>query len=669
MRYLRTLCLVTTTCAWACGPVNQDADGLAVDLSSISAQQGQAILGLLNRVETTFEHLDDDARLDRRAAANLIAHRQGRDGLDATSDDDLFDDLEEVDAVPYVGTKALQRLIIYADNLGLVGAPVAGDRDALILAVVNDTAVTFEILDDVVGLDVRAARAIHFHRLGDDGLANTSDDQRFADLASLDALPYVGQSALERLFVFAQNNGYGPAPVASTAVVFSPQPYANSHNSRVAGLVDSAVETIDIAIYSFSDESIFDALEQATARGVNVRFIFETANSDRRKNEEDLARSRSARLERMGIDVRYVNKIMHHKLMIVDGPRDDLAHASRAQLVSGSGNWSYGAATRYDENTLFLSGAPELALRFQGEFNHLWSNSRDFIFGDAKPYVLAAARIDAAVIEDGPDAHAYFTSDNFTVSGTTFRVSTGSNRISDAMVAAIQAADTSIHIASGHLRSRPIAEALIAKATANPSLDVRIYLDGQEYVSAYYNGVQTQNRQDCVQDAGTSAAQLRRCLDRGFLYGYTLQGAGIDVRYKYYSYRWHYTYAVQMHHKYMIIDGDELWTGSYNLSDNAEHNTFENMIVLRGERFAATVAEYASNFDAMWMTERDASTYNDLLSEVATASGIPLVFAPMALTWSEVTDLKAAIRSNCRQINSEPFRTRPEAHRFCPRIE
>lgn len=666
MRNLRALSLITTTCFLACGPID-DAD-LAVDLNSISAREGQAILDLLNTVETTFEHLDDDAKLDRRAAANLIAHRQGPDGLDATSDDDRFDDLEEVDAVPYVGAKALEQLIIYAQSLGFTGAP-KGDRETLILAVANDPAVTLEILDKAVRLDVRAARGIHFHRLGSDGLLNTADDQRFRDLASLDAVPYVGARALERLFVFAQNNGYGPETEASVAVVFSPQPYANSHNTRVAGLIDGAAQTIDIAMYSFSDESIFDALEGATARGVNVRFIYETANADRRKSEEDLARSRSARLERMGIDVRYVNKIMHHKLMIVDGPRDDLGHASRAQLVSGSGNWSYGAATRYDENTLFLSGAPELALRFQGEFDHLWSYSRDFIFGDAKPHVLSTVQIDEAAIEDGPDAHAYFTSDNFTVSGTTFRISTGLNRISDAMIAAIQAADTSIHIASGHLRSRPIAEALIAKAIAEPGVDVRVYLDGQEYISAGYNDVQTQEREDCVQAAGTSAAQVRRCLDRGFLYGYALEQAGIEVRYKYYSYRWHYTYAVQMHHKYMVVDGDELWTGSYNLSDNAEHNTFENMVVLRGERFAGTVAEYTANFESMWISERDASTYADLLSEVATASSIPLVFSPMALTWSEVTDLKAAIRSNCGQINSEPFRTRPEANRFCPRIQ
>ena len=53
----------------------------------------------------------------------------------------------------------------------------------------------------------------------------------------------------------------------------------------------------------------------------------------------------------------------------------------------------------------------------------------------------------------------------------------------------------------------------------------------------------------------------------------------------------------QMHHKYMVIDGDELWTGSFNLSDNAEHNTMENMLDFRGPGLAPTSsAAYEGNF-------------------------------------------------------------------------
>ena len=54
--------------------------------------------------------------------------------------------------------------------------------------------------------------------------------------------------------------------------------------------------------------------------------------------------------------------------MIVDGPRDDLAAADTAWVTSGSANWSSGAATRYDENTLVIfDEAHELAEHVVGD--------------------------------------------------------------------------------------------------------------------------------------------------------------------------------------------------------------------------------------------------------------------------------------------------------------
>jgi len=39
----------------------------------------------------------------------------------------------------------------------------------------------------------------------------------------------------------------------------------------------------------------------------------------------------------------------------------------------------------------------------------------------------------------------------------------------------------------------------------------------------------------------------------------------------------------------------------------------------------------------------------------------------MALTWSEVTDLKNALYLNCKVINSTDYRTNAPAHQSCPR--
>src|SRR5690606_25504566 len=118
---------------------------------------------------------------------------------------------------------------------------------------------------------------------------------------------------------------------------------------------------------------------------------------------------------------------MHHKFVIIDGPRTSLDAAETATVITGSGNWSFGAATKYDENTLFLEGEPEVTLRMQREFNHLWDHSRDFVF-DASLGMPPAIAIAEEDIADGPASHAFFTSDNFSVSGDTFSI-TGSDTV------------------------------------------------------------------------------------------------------------------------------------------------------------------------------------------------------------------------------------------------
>lgn len=547
------------------------------------------------------------------------------------------------------------------------GATEPGSPEALaVLALVNDPLVTFEELDIDAALNARAARNIIDHRNGPDGLVESADDDPFDTLQELDDVPYVGPVALATLIEYAIAQGYLEGlEQRSVDVVFSPQPYDQSHTARVAALIDAAQHSIDIAMYSYSDARIADALEAAVDRGVKVRFVFETANEDRKQTGSALEATKSARLEKLGINVRYVNKIMHHKFMILDGPRDVIDRADTCTIVSGSGNWSYGAAAIYDENTLFVTGYRELALRLQSEFNLMWEHSRDFVWDATLPYELSTLALQDSDIQDDPTTDAHFTSDNFSVSSTTFR-KTGENNVSDQWVAAIDSAEQSIRIASGHLRSRPIAEALMAKIAAHPEMDIRIYLDDQEYISDWYHAEQLSEYDACLAEAETEA-QIRNCTDKGFYFGYEVGQAGGGVRYKYYAYRWHYSYAEQMHHKYMIIDGDELWTGSYNLSDNAEHNTFENVLVFRGPEFAPLVASYADNFERLWNTGRSEGLLADLSAEISTADVIPIVFDPMALTWQEVTDLKELIRDNCDDINSDPFRDEPENHRVCYR--
>ncbi len=533
-----------------------------------------------------------------------------------------------------------------------------------VLVYVNDLDNTQDVMKSD-GIYTRAAKNILAHRNGPDGLAGTDDDDYFDTFEELDDVYYVGPKTMQRLVDACK---YRCWAVPSAEVIFSPQAYDNSHLSKAAELIDHAQQSVDVAMYSFRDYNILDSLGRAVQRGVRVRFIFESANEDRKDPEGSF----SAKLEDRGVDVRYINKIMHHKFAIIDGPVDSLDQAYTSTLITGSGNWSNSAATRYDENTVVISGDGELLLRFQKEFNHVWENSRDFVWDTSLQQSFSKPIFDRYIVDD-PWVDAVFTSANFKTYdsaryGPTFSVIRGSNKVADTLVKLIGQAQESIHIASGHLRSRPVAEALLAKWEENPQMDIRVYLDNQEYISEWYNTNQEMELMDCLNDAGDSEAKIQDCYDNGYHFSYPVYEAGIPVRFKTYCYRWHYSYAVQMHHKYLIFDGKTLASGSYNLSDNAEHNTIENMVIYHADRFPDLLNAYEQNFESIWTTGETDHLYENLMDEIENGSGpVPIVFDSMALTWPQVTELKQAIRDACPDVNSDDYRRNPQDHRTCYR--
>ena len=536
------------------------------------------------------------------------------------------------------------------------------------VALVNGDDVTLALLQSH-GIHTRAAKNILAARAGADGVIGTGDDRKFATPEELDDVFFVGPTAWKQMVAVVTDSCIAPSDL-TVDVIFSPQAKEDSHLARVADLIGSAKSSIDIAMYSFSDSAISEALAGAVARGLSVRMVFESAKTDRL----DPDGSKSAKLEALGVDVRYINKIMHHKYAIIDGPRERVADAASGWLVTGSANWSNSAATRYDENTVFIRGHEESLLRFQAQFNLMWNNSRDFAHTELFEWFASMNVTDEVIATaDDVDFDSVMTSDNFEVKdssfGATFSAVSGRNTVSDKLVELIGNATKSIHVASGHLRSRPVSEAIMAAKEANPELDVRVYLDSQEYISSSYHNSQVSKLNTCLEAAGDSVSKRQKCMDKGFLFGFELHSRGVDVRYKYYAYRWHYSYAPQMHHKYLIIDGETLASGSYNLSDNAEHNTLENVAIYSGAPFKALVQSYQQNFETLWTTGESDDLFTAFKHEVTVkgeaSEDFPIVFDAMSLNWDQVTELKGLIRDMCPMINSNDYRKSPESHTFC----
>ncbi|HEY5921025.1 MAG TPA: phospholipase D-like domain-containing protein [Kofleriaceae bacterium] len=540
-----------------------------------------------------------------------------------------------------------------------------GSPEAIgVLKLVNDAGESAASLKSGAGITSRAAGNIVKHRDGADGAAGTADDDKFDTLAELDAIPYIGPATLNALLELARDKGYvGGTPKLDA--MFSPLAAANSHNARIAQLIRSAQHTLDIAIYSYSDAGIAAALKDRVEHGVKVRFIFYTAAEDRKLVDPAArAASKSGRLEAVGIDVRWMSKVMHHKYVIVDGPRDVRERASTAKVVMGSANWSATAATDFDENTVFIESSAEMAAQFQHEFDKLWKGSRDFV-GPAPSQLLSTANIQPSDVADDAGIEALFTSDNFTASGpdgTTWRVDRSKMTLTDAWNAAIGRAQTSIHVATTHLRLRPYVDALIAKKQANPSLDIKVYLDQQEYISPSGDTAQKAEVDTCLA-AATTEIQRMDCLYNDFLFSKALVDAGIPVRFKSYAYRWDHSYAKQMHSKYMTVDGKEVLTGSFNASMNSEQATFESGLHVFGTPYAPLVTKFEQNFTTMW--DQDRNLLAPLRTKITNDSTIPIVFPSMALTYQEFGDLRALIRTSCPAVDSEEFRTNASAHRTC----
>jgi hypothetical protein len=163
------------------------------------------VLGLLNDRGTTLAILDGDVGLNKRAATALIEHRDGPDGVFGTADDDLYETIEEADAQYYVGDAALEQLLNYALAQGWVpgledvvgsweGVTFTAKQVEQVIGLVN--AAPLEEFDVDVALDKRAAEGLVAGR-------------PFGDIGTISEVPYVGQSALERLRAYAALSARG----------------------------------------------------------------------------------------------------------------------------------------------------------------------------------------------------------------------------------------------------------------------------------------------------------------------------------------------------------------------------------------------------------------------------------------------------------------------------
>ena len=133
--------------------------------------------------------------------------------------------------------------------------------------------------------------------------------------------------------------------------------------------IQAAEESIHLAIYTFTQADIRDALYDASlVRGVEVLLCADAGQS---YTLDDQQKALRILRDSAGVDVRVADGfgggIMHHKLAIID----------QHTVLTGSFNYTRSANEINDENLVILS-SPDLAIRYEQAFQDLWTRCEEF---------------------------------------------------------------------------------------------------------------------------------------------------------------------------------------------------------------------------------------------------------------------------------------------------
>lgn len=344
-------------------------------------------------------------------------------------------------------------------------------------------------------------------------------------------------------------------------------------------------------------QPLHDALKFAIEeKGATVRIVMDSA--------QDVPDSRTNALAKDGADVRFIiglrfessfspgveqTGIMHSKMVIVD---DTL-------MITGSNNFSTGAMTTSEENSVVLRGRGNqariaaYACQFDRMFEAGVEPGKPQLADNAKARHDAIAGIDACEIEDVL----------FPPSGA---LSEDKSRTFNAVSAAIRNAQATIDLAPDMLAHPGLVGAITrrarkAKEDGKP-IHVRLVLDGSS--GAFKNPA------------------FGECLSR------VAERDGTDLQVRY----WPGNEAIfqLLHHKMMLIDSAEptgaLWNGSANYSAKAMKWSFENVTRYTAADFGDVVDVFSARFERIF---KAAKTRAQIEAEGITVPECPLDLAQL----------------------------------------
>lgn len=142
---------------------------------------------------------------------------------------------------------------------------------------------------------------------------------------------------------------------ANVEVYFS---LSDDPESIIIKNIDKAIESLDVAMYSFNDIDIAWSVVNAKNRGVKVRIFLDS-------KEITAEHSKSRFLINEGVENIRISSnkgLMHNKFVIIDNKT----------VITGSYNWTASAGERNDENILVINDEKTVK-KYRDYFYNLWN--------------------------------------------------------------------------------------------------------------------------------------------------------------------------------------------------------------------------------------------------------------------------------------------------------
>jgi phosphatidylserine/phosphatidylglycerophosphate/cardiolipin synthase-like enzyme len=342
---------------------------------------------------------------------------------------------------------------------------------------------------------------------------------------------------------------------------------------RLAAFLGEAKTSLELALYDIrlpdpTGSIVADQLREAERHGVATRLLY-NVDSGRPSELHPPPRTRPEILAELPIDARPVPGIpdlMHHKYAV----RDEKA------VWTGSANWTVDSWTR-QENVIAIVSNPEIASRFQRNFEELWTDND----------VARSGRIDPEPVDvDGVRVTAWFTPGH-------------GEELSQRIATAIGAARRRVRIASPVITSGPILGTL-AELADKGGRDIAGVVDGPQTATVF----------DQWRHNGHTAWKIP-------LLAAILSRLSFSAKP---STPWTPDLAVHdfMHCKLTVAD-DVVFLGSFNLSRSGEENA-ESVLEIHDPSLAGRLAGFVDQVRGRYPPAQSPESSRDMTSSTPSTS-------------------------------------------------